>query len=144
MIKEPSILNPLDLTGRHYLVTGASSGIGRSTALLLHTLGARLALVDRDQGGLDTLHEALGFDETVNSYVVDLSDPSLIDELVLRCVGNGGPLHGVVHCAGIQSIGPVRSLRMEVWRKIFAVNTEAALALSKSMSSKKVYAGEHG
>jgi NAD(P)-dependent dehydrogenase (short-subunit alcohol dehydrogenase family) len=54
------------------------------------------------------------------------------------------PLHGVVHCAGIQSVNPVRTLSQDSWRKIFAVNTEAGLALAKAMSSKKVYAGDHG
>ena len=45
--------NPLDMTGRRVLVTGASSGIGRDTALLLSTLGATLILVGRDEGRLD-------------------------------------------------------------------------------------------
>ena len=136
--------NPMDLSDRHYLVTGASSGIGRSTAKLLHNLGARLALVDCDASGLDSLHLALESADTVHTHVADLSEPSEIDALVSRCVTSGGALHGVVHCAGIQAIGPLRSIKIETWRKIFAVNTEAALALSKSMSSKKVYAGDHG
>jgi len=42
------MLNPLDMSGRVVLVTGASSGIGRETAQLLSQLGARLVLVGRD------------------------------------------------------------------------------------------------
>ena len=59
--------NPLDLAGRHYLVTGASSGVGRSTAILLHRLGARLALVDRDEPGLGELATALGEAESIRT-----------------------------------------------------------------------------
>lgn len=126
------------------MVTGASSGIGRSAATLLHKLGARLSVVDRDQAGLDSLAAELRGSEPIVPHVADLTDVAAIEALVARCVAANGLLHGVVHCAGIQSIVPVRTLQIDGWRKIFAVNTEAALMLGKSMSSKKVYAGEHG
>lgn len=138
------MFNPLTLCDRHYLVTGASSGIGRATAILLYRLGARLTLVDRDGDGLEALRIELGVGENIHLHVADLSDIAAIEELVGQCVTAAGRLHGVVHCAGIQSIAPVRSLQIDVWRRIFAVNTEAALALSKAMASKKVYAGENG
>jgi len=136
--------NPLWLHGRHFLVTGASSGIGRDTALLLHRLGARLSLVDRDEAGLSTLGAELTAGEPVVPHVADLSDIAGIELLVVRCVATNGPLHGVVHCAGIQAINPVRTLKVEDWRRIFAVNTEAALMLGKAMSGRKAYAGDHG
>lgn len=142
-LRDPAF-NPLDLGGRHYLVTGAGSGIGRSTASLLYRLGARLTLVDRDGDGLDAVRAALDAGDEVRARVADLSDVPAIDGLVAECVAAGGRLHGVVHCAGIQAIAPVRSLQIDVWRRIFAVNTEAALALGKAMASKKVHAGEHG
>ena len=136
--------NPLQLTGRHFIVTGASSGIGRSTALLLHKLGAHLSVVDRDEAGLDGLVQDIDGGEAVVPHVADLSDLAAIEGLVGRCVAANGALNGIVHCAGIQAIVPVRTLQIEGWRKIFAVNTEAALMLGKAMSSKKVYAGDQG
>lgn len=144
MTRRDPAFNPLALDERHYLVTGASSGIGRSTALLLHRLGARLSLVDRDEEGLAALRNEIDDDWAVQGHGADLSDIAAIDRLVARCVEAGGRLNGVVHCAGIQSIAPVRSLQIDTWRRIFAVNTEAALALGKAMASKKVYAGDHG
>jgi NAD(P)-dependent dehydrogenase (short-subunit alcohol dehydrogenase family) len=137
-------LNPLRLDGRHILVTGASSGIGRRTALMLHALGASLSVVDRDEAGLASLDAELCAGNGVARQVADLSDIAGIEELVSRCVAAGGKLHGVVHCAGIQEIMPVRTLQIDGWRRIFAVNTEAALMLGKCLSSKKVYAGHHG
>lgn len=137
-------LNPLRLDGRHILVTGASSGIGRRTAGMLHALGARLSVVDQDEAGLVSLGAELGVGEAVARHVADLSDIAGIEPLVGRCVDAGGRLHGVVHCAGIQAIVPVRTLQIDGWRRIFAINTEAALMLGKCLSSRKVYAGQHG
>jgi NAD(P)-dependent dehydrogenase (short-subunit alcohol dehydrogenase family) len=45
------MVNPLDLSGKTVLVTGASSGIGRATAVLLGQLGARVVLSGRDEVG---------------------------------------------------------------------------------------------
>ena len=136
--------NPLDLSGRHFLVTGAASGIGRASATLMHRLGARLSLVDCDAGSLTNLCDEFSGSDRVRSYPFDLRDNGSIDELVRGAVAAGGLLHGVVHCAGIQSVMPVRTLQQDNWREIFAVNTEAGLALAKCMASKKIYAGEHG
>ena len=136
--------NPLGLDGRHMLVTGAGSGIGRSVATLLHRLGARLSVVDIDEAALGTLRSELDGGARVVAHRADLSDIDAIEALAARCVAANGLLNGVVHCAGIQAINPVRTLKPESWRKIFAVNTEAALMLGKALSSRKAYAGEHG
>ena len=144
MSSSAPIVNPMDLSGRHYLVTGASSGIGRHAAMLLHQLGANLSLVDQDKEGLEELRATLRSTASAHIHLADLSEIDEIEKLVADCVATGGALHGVVHSAGIQAIGPVRTLKVDTWRKIFAVNTEAALALSKAMASKKVYAGENG
>lgn len=150
----PTVLpfNPLDQRSRHVLVTGAASGIGRATAVLLSRLGARLALVDRDETSLATAlaevreasRQANGAVDAHSAYSADLADLAGVDGLVARVVGENGKLHGIVHCAGIQSIAPIRTLNLDTARRILTVNAEAALALSKAMASKKVYAGESG
>jgi NAD(P)-dependent dehydrogenase (short-subunit alcohol dehydrogenase family) len=136
--------NSLDLRGRHFLITGAASGIGAATAALMSALGASVSLVDRDQARLEVACAALEGVGRATAHPFDLADTSGIEPLVRGIVAESGPLHGVVHCAGIQSVVPVRTLRQETWREIFAINTEAGLALAKCMASKKVYAGDHG
>lgn len=137
-----SALNDRALSGRHYLITGAASGIGRATAIEASRLGATLSLVDRDECGLAETARLIG--DATQSFQFDLRKIAQIDELVVDIVLKSGRLHGLVHCAGIQSIMPARMLAVDKWRDIFAVNTEAALALAKNMQSKKVYAGENG
>lgn len=136
--------NPLDLSGRHYLVTGAASGIGRAVAVLMARLGARLSLVDVDAAALASVRGYLAEEGVVQATVFDLRDAEAIGPMVEACVAAQGPLHGIVHCAGLQNVMPVRTLKLERARELFAVNTEAALALSSALASRKVYAGEHG
>ena len=51
--------NPMDVSGRRILVTGASSGIGRATSVLLSELGAQLVLMGRDERRLEETRQML-------------------------------------------------------------------------------------
>ena len=136
--------HPLDLSGRHYLVTGAASGIGRAVAGLMGRLGARLSLVDVDAASLESVRAQFVEHGRVHAVTMDLRETDAIGSMVEACVAAQGPLHGIVHCAGLQNVMPVRTLNMDRARELFAVNTEAALALSSAFASRKVYAGEQG
>jgi NAD(P)-dependent dehydrogenase (short-subunit alcohol dehydrogenase family) len=139
---QPSF-QPLDLRGRHYLVTGAASGIGRAIAVLLDRLGASTSLVDLEPAGLARTVALLGAGPH-RSFTFDLRQTDHIDTLVASVVGAGGALHGVVHAAGIQKVTPVKILTVAIWRELLAVNTEAGLALAKTLANRRVYAGADG
>lgn len=135
--------NPLDLSGRRVLVTGAASGIGRATAILASRLSARVVAVDIDAAGLEkTLSQLEGKDHT--RHVCDLSELEKIGNWMTEWAQQGGHLHGLVHAAGIACVMPLRSLQSSGYHESFAINTEAALALVRSFQSSKVYAGEKG
>lgn len=135
--------NPLSLTGRRILVTGAASGIGRATCELLSGLGARILAVDVDGEGLERLHAALT-GEGHARRCVDLCEVENIPAWMAEDAGTGGPLAGAVHAAGVSCIQPLRLLTPAVYRRVFLLNTEAALALARGFQRKSVVAAAGG
>lgn len=132
------MLNPLDLSDRAIMVTGASSGIGRETSILLSQLGARVVLVARN---LDHLNETLSLLEPKDHIVLpfDLSRTAAIPEWLRGSVSEIGPLSGLVHCAGVHLVRPLRMLRSEDYSMLMRVNVEAAIALVKGFRQRGVH-----
>lgn len=132
-------VNPMDLTGRAILVTGASSGIGRATALLLGRLGARPVLVARDRGRLEAVASELqGSDPVVET--LDLSDLAAIAGRVKELARGVGGLHGLVHAAGIHAMQPLRMLEPPDVDAVLRVNVAAAVQLVRGFRQKGVVA----
>jgi NAD(P)-dependent dehydrogenase (short-subunit alcohol dehydrogenase family) len=130
--------NPLELTGKTVLVTGASAGIGRSTALLLGRLGARVVLSGRN---LDRLHETAGQMEGSGHHIaaLDLINPNEIAAWIAEVVQAVGPLHGLAHCAGIGPMAPLRFLQLERIEEVMRVNFYSAALLTKEFARKRVH-----
>lgn len=106
----------VDLRGRTVLVTGASSGIGRATALMLAREGAQLVLVARSpeslaQAGAEC--EALGASTLVAP--ADVTDPAAVQAAFDAAQGAFGPLDGVVHCAAALAYGRFEDIPAEVF-----------------------------
>jgi len=135
--------NPLDLAGKRVLVTGAASGIGRATAILISRLSGCVAGVDQDREGLEkTIAQLQGGGHT--HYACDLRDLSGIPQWMPQLAGRWGSLHGLVHAAGLPCVVPLKVLSPETYRDVFTINTEAALALARAFQRRKVYAGISG
>lgn len=131
------LINPLDLCGKRFLVTGAASGIGLATCQLLSQLGGRIIAVDKNAAGLT--HALAGLEGPGHvSRCFDLREVDRIPSLLLELPGADGPMFGIVHAAGLPSIQPVRLLVSSRYRDVLLVNTEAALALARGFQNKKV------
>ena len=134
--------NPLTLESRHYLITGAASGIGRATAVYLSHLGARLLLADMNKEELEKTRTLCNQQDTI--ICIDLTETEQLKESILSDVEHNGKLNGFVHCAGLPYIAPLKAITEETSLKIFKINTYAGLELAKLFINKKIYAGEHG
>lgn len=128
--------NPMSLEGKTVILTGAASGIGRETARVIHELGGKLLLLDLNKEGLKAVKDEIG--EGVAYRVVDLSDFSNIKTTVLEAKEElGADYTGLVHCAGIPAVLPLRALSDEKYEAVMRINTQAALDLAKVFTSKQ-------
>ena len=131
--------NLVSMEGKTIVVTGAASGIGRETATLIHSLGANLLLLDRNEEGLSSVQRSLNDPKKkVVIRTIDLTNFDSIKTVLLDAKKElGASYTGLVHCAGIPSILPLRALSNEQYEKVMKVNTQAGLNLAKVFSSKQ-------
>ena len=97
--------NPFSLSGKTVLVTGASSGIGRATAILCSAMGAKVIITGRNALRLEDTFKALEGDGH-SKIIADLCKADQRESLV----GQIPLLDGIVHCAGIGHRKPAKSL----------------------------------
>jgi NAD(P)-dependent dehydrogenase (short-subunit alcohol dehydrogenase family) len=110
------------------VITGASTGIGRATALRLARAGfAVLAGVRREEDGADLRAQ----DASIEPVLVDVTDAGQIASLAAR-VG-GAPLAGLVNNAGIAIAGPLEGVPIELVRRQYEVNVFGLLAVTQAL-----------
>lgn len=121
----------ISLLNKTILITGASSGIGKATALLCHKFGANIILTARRESELKNICNQL---KNNSSYVVaDLTSDEDIGKLV-TVIPN---LDGVVHCAGIVKPVPIKFIKKKHLGEMFDINFSSAVLLSSSLLSQK-------
>jgi 2,3-dihydro-2,3-dihydroxybenzoate dehydrogenase len=115
-------------SGRVAAVTGAASGIGRATALLLSRQGARLALCDRNRAGLDAVAAAIAEQGgQARAVEIDVSDQVGAARVIDGIARDWGRLDVLVNAAGIiasgpTSRGPAIAISEADWDRILDVN----------------------
>jgi NADP-dependent 3-hydroxy acid dehydrogenase YdfG len=121
------------LNGKTALVTGASSGIGRATALALAQAGAGVALVARRAERLAELAaeiEAAG--GKALALAADVTDETAATQAVDDAVAYFGGLDILVNAAGMTQTGKVENGDLADWRYVFELNFWAGLYTAKA------------
>ena len=121
------------LKGRAAVVTGASSGLGRATAVSLARAGADVSLVARSEEELEGAAReisAIG----VRALVVptDLADEGETEAAVAKTVAEFGRLDVLVNAAGTDAPGPVEELEAAGWDRTLSVNLRAPFLLARA------------
>ncbi|RXZ47925.1 SDR family NAD(P)-dependent oxidoreductase [Agromyces fucosus] len=108
------------LEGKVVLVTGASSGIGRDTALALSAAGAQVAIGARRIDRLASLVEAAAGE--VVPLQLDVTDPVSVQRAVSETVGHFGRLDALVNNAGLMQSGLILGADVSEWRRMVDTN----------------------
>ena len=128
--------NLIDLTGKKILVTGASSGIGRQTAITLSEVGARVILTARKQEQLKETQEMLSGNGHV-SYPYDLCDLQNLGTFVKKIVEQNGRMQGLAFCAGISEVRPCKLTTPQVMLHTMTTNFFSYFELVRQFTKKR-------
>jgi len=129
--------NPFTIEGKTILVTGATSGIGKATALTCAGLGAKVLAVGRNQERLDSLMLELEGDGHL-AINADLTDEAQVQALLESVPA----VDGVACCAGVAEMKPFAFVTEEDVERVFKVNCFAPVMLvNKLLKAKKLNKG---
>lgn len=124
----------MNLQNKHILITGASDGIGKETAIQAAKSGARLTLISRRKNELEQLIIEL---KKINNqshiyFEFDLNNFDGYKTLVNKI----DHIDGIVHSAGIVSPFPIKYIRKKHIDRVFNINTYAPIILNAELLSE--------
>lgn len=134
-------LTAYDLTGRTAFVTGAASGIGRATAVLLAQAGATVHCADVAGEDLDETRDMVAdAGGAAHTHLVDVSDRDRLHS----AVASAGPLHIMAAIAGIMHSSTVLETRDEDLDRVLAVNFKGVLYACQAAARSMIDRGLPG
>ena len=109
-------------------ITGASSGIGQSTAKFLARQGAKVVLGARRKNRIDeVVKEISAAGGKAIGFAVDVTKRAEVEALIKRAVDSFGRIDVIINNAGIMPIAPVDALKVEEWDRQIDVNIKGLL-----------------
>lgn len=120
------------MQGKVVIVTGASSGIGRATAILFANKGATVVAVGRNEKELNAAGSSIRSKSgSVRPYLADLTEISQIERLTSSVQESHGRLDVLVNSAGIILNGTIENTSLADWDKMLNINVRSVFALTQ-------------
>lgn len=123
----------MSLSGKTFIMTGASSGIGAAAAQLFAQAGANLILAARRRDRLEAVASSLPAEGgSAVAVAGDVQDEGYNELLVKTAVSEFGCLHGAFNNAGtLGELGPVPQMTAQTWSQVLAVNLTSGFYAAK-------------
>ena len=121
----------MDFTGKVFIVTGASSGIGKSCAEQIITLGGCVIGVDKNESTINNT--------SYEHSVISVTDDNAVENLVKTVTDKYGHIDGLVNAAGIWgSCKPFYEMDSEAFQNVLNVNTKGVFIMSKYVAETMI------
>jgi len=118
----------MNIQGKVVVITGASSGVGESTARLLATNGARVVLGARRKDRIDAVvQDITAKGGSALGFKTDVTRRGDVEVLVRGAMDRYDRIDVIVNNAGIMPIAPMAALKVEEWERIIDVNMKGLL-----------------
>ena len=132
-----------DLNGRTALVTGATSGIGKATALALARRGARVLVSGRDEARGRSVVAAIRAEDGVADFLqAELNDADSTRKLAQRALEIAGHVDILINNAGIFPFGPTAQTSPDTFDGVYATNVRAPFILVGELAPKMAERGK--
>lgn len=127
--------NPFSLANKRILITGASSGIGQTTAIECAKMGAEVILTARNKERLNETIHRISQQNTIDAITIDLTKRDEIEKLVNHI----DQISGLVLCAGIGNTSPMPFCTREKYNDLFEVNFFSQIELFRLLVKKRKF-----
>lgn len=132
----------MSLAGKHAVVTGGASGIGRAICLRLARDGADVAILDLDEPGARIVADTVrGLGRRALVATTDVADGASVAAAIVRVRAELGPITVLVNDAGIANFAPLLSMTDELWDRMLAVHLRGTFLCTRAALPDMIAAG---
>jgi 3-oxoacyl-[acyl-carrier protein] reductase len=124
----------MSVKGKVVLATGAASGMGRASAILLGAEGASVVVADWDQAGAESAaSEIVAAGGRAIAVACDVGDSAAVTSLVSRTLAEYGRIDVLMHAAGICPRSPLLEMSDEDWHAVLRVNLDGTFFVTREV-----------